>query len=82
MYEIIFTKKAKNQFFKLEKDAQERIGAALEKTRTRPHAYFKRLIGDKAYKLRVGKHRVIAEIIKGNLTITVIEIGHRKNIYK
>ena len=81
-YEIIFTDTSRKQFRKLEKDVQERIIKALERIRIRPEAHVRKLIGDPAYRLRVGEYRVIVEIEKDKLIILVIKIGHQKNIYK
>ena len=82
MYEIIFSQKAKKQLFKLEKNTQERIIAALERIRIRPEDFITKLIGDPGYKLRVGNYRVIMDIDNNNLLILVIKVGHRKEIYK
>ena len=82
MYEIQFTKSSQRQFDNLPLDIQERISAALDRSRIRPQSYFERLVGDKLYKLRVGNYRVIADIFHDKLLILVIKTGHRKNIYK
>ena len=82
MYDIQFTKSAQRQFDKLPLDIRERISSVLERARIRPQAYFERLVGDKAYKLRIGDYRVIADIYHDKLLILVIKTGHRKNIYK
>lgn len=82
MYEIIFSRKAKKQLFKLERTIQERIIFALERIRIRPEDYLTKLVGDPGYKLRVGDYRVIMDIDKTNLLVLVIKIGHRKDIYK
>ena len=82
MYEIIFSNKAKKQLFKLEKNIQERIIAALERIRIRPESYITKLVGDPGFKLRVGDYRVIMDIDNNNLLILVIKIGHRRDIYK
>ena len=82
MYEIIFSRKAKKQLFKLERTIQEKIIFALERIRIRPEDYLTKLIGDPGYKLRVGDYRVIMDIDKTNLLVLVIKIGHRKDIYK
>ena len=81
-YQIFFTDKASKQLKKLEKVNQERIIKSLERIRIRPEAHITKLIGDPAYKLRVGDYRVILEIEKEKLIILVLMIGHRKNIYK
>ena len=82
MYEIIFSRKAKKQLFKLERTIQERIIFALERIRIRPEDYLTKLVGDPGYKLRIGDYRVIMDIDKTNLLILVIKIRHRKDIYK
>lgn len=82
MYEIIFSEKASKQLKKLERLAQERIVAVLERTRIRPEAHFQKLVGETCYKLRVGKYRIIADIEESRLKILVVKVGHRKSIYK
>ena len=82
MYEVTFSDKALKQLKKLDRPLQERIVSALEKIRVRPESYVTKLIGDPAYKLRVGDYRVIMDIDKGNLLVLVIKIGHRKDVYK
>lgn len=80
-YQIFFTDKSKKQLEKIEKVDQERIIKSLERIRIRPETHIKKLVGDPAYKLRVGDYRVILEIEKDKLIILVLMIGHRKNIY-
>jgi len=82
LYEIIFSRKAKKQLFKLERTIQEKIIFTLERIRIRPEDYLTKLIADPGYKLRVGDYRVIMDIDKTNLLVLVIKIGHRKDIYK
>ena len=81
MYEIIFSDKAKRQLGKLERNIQERIINSLERIRIRPESFVAKLVGDPAYKLRVGDYRILLDIDKGKLLILVIKIGHRKNVY-
>lgn len=82
MYEIEFTDKAKKQFDKIEKDLQERIGSVFGRIRIRPEQFVERLIGEEGYKLRVGDYRVFLDILHEKLIILVIEMGHRKKVYK
>ena len=81
MYEITLTDKAKKQLEKLDKHIQERIVAALERIRIRPQDYVVRLVGDLGYKLRVGDYRVIMDINNKQMTILIIKVGHRRNVY-
>ncbi len=80
-YEIIFSDKALNQLKKMEKNAQERIIAVLERIRVRPEAYVTKLVGDPGYKLRVGDYRIIMDIDNKILRILILKVGHRRNIY-
>ena len=82
MYEIEWSKKSLTQLENLPNDIQERIINALDRTKIRPEQYFTRLVGDPRFKLKVGKYRVIARIEHEVLKILVVEVGHRKNIYK
>jgi len=82
MYEINYSNSAAKFIRKLPKEKQKRILSSIERARIRPERYFERLVGQKRYKLRIGDYRIIAAIHHGELQILVINIGHRKNIYK
>lgn len=82
MYELIFSDKAKTQLKKLPDILKERIGDSLERIKIRPFHFVKRKQGTPYYILRVGEYRVILDIKTNQLIILVIEMGHRKNIYK
>ena len=81
-YDIIFSAFSEKQLSKLSKDMQKRIISSLKRCRIRPYSYVKKIVGSKYFRLRTGKYRIIVDIIKNKLIIHVIEIGHRKNIYK
>jgi len=82
MYDIKFTHTSLKQLGKLEKDVQERIISVLERIRIRPERFVKKLIGDPGYRLRVGDYRILMDINDNELIILVLNVGHRKNIYK
>ena len=81
-YEIIFSDFAEKQLSKLSEDVQKRIISILKRCRIRPYPHVKKLVGSKYFRLRAGDYRVILDIIDNKLIIHVIEIGHRKKIYK
>jgi mRNA interferase RelE/StbE len=81
VYELLFSDTAKKQLEKLERSVQERIINALERIRIRPEAYITKLVGDPAYKFRVGDYRVLMDLYKEKLLILIIKVGHRRNIY-
>jgi mRNA interferase RelE/StbE len=82
MYEIILSDRAKRQLNKLDPLTRRRIGAVIERIRIRPFAHVKVVIGESCYRARAGDYRILLEIHKGKLIILVLEIGHRRNIYK
>ena len=82
MYDIEFSNTAEKQLYKLERDIQARIIAALERCRIRPHHYAKRFVSMPYYRLRVGDYRAILDIKEDKLLVLIIEVGHRKDIYK
>lgn len=82
MYEILFSKKAEKFLDKIDNKNRERIILALERLRIRPEAHITKLVGINAYKFRIGEYRLILDLIRKELVILVIKIGHRKDIYK
>lgn len=86
-YKILFDKKADKQLRKIDKTQQRIIVnwiiKNLENT-DNPRVFGKTLKGNlKDYwRYRVGDYRIIAEINDDELKVLIIEIGHRKDIYK
>ena len=80
MYKVILDDKVIDYLNKIPKEKKKRIFAKIELTETNPHLFFKRLKGRKDFKMRVGNHRVIADLFEGIIRIKYV--GPRKNIYK
>ena len=81
-YKLTFSDFADKQLNKLPIDVQTRIISTLKRCQIRPYNHIKKIVGSKYIRLRVGDYRVILDIINNELIIHVIEVGHRKNIYK
>lgn len=82
MYKLEFSTTAQKQFLKLDIEMQIRIKRVLNRIRFKPHIHLKKLKGLQNYSLRVGDYRLIIELIRDKLIVFVIEIDHRKKIYK
>ena len=82
MYEIIFHDIAEKQLKKLNIEIKDRILDKIERIKIKPYSFVKKLIGSKYYRLRVGEYRIVLDIQSKKLIIFVIELGHRRNIYK
>lgn len=81
-YSITFSDLSLKQLEKLPKEIQKRIISTLKRCQIRPYSHVKKLVGSSHFRLRVGEYRLIIEIFENELKIHVIELGHRKNIYK
>lgn len=82
MYRVILIPKAEKQLEKLERRYQERITAALLKLKEHPFSGKKlegELEGGRA--IRVWPYRIIYTVDKKIITVTVVAIGHRKDVY-
>jgi mRNA interferase RelE/StbE len=66
----------------MNKETQKRIISTLERIRIRPYPYVKKLVGNPYFRLRSGDYRIILDIKENKLIIYVLEVGHRRNIYK
>ncbi|PWJ56216.1 mRNA interferase RelE/StbE [Quadrisphaera granulorum] len=82
-YRLDFTSSAAREVKKLPRPARDRVLIAIEDLTEdpRPHGA-KRLVGTgAAWRIRVGNYRVIYEIVDDVLTVTVVRVGHRREVY-
>lgn len=82
-YEIEYAKSTKKDFRKLSSIDRARIVKAIDKLADTPRPAAALLMkGTNAWRLRVGNHRVIYDIYDDRLVILVLEIGHRREVYR
>lgn len=83
MYTIIYENAALKQLDKLPQNIANRIRAKINdlEENPRPHGCLK-LTGFEAYRIRIGDYRVIYNIEDSILTVTVIKISHRRDVYE
>lgn len=82
-YTIFITKTAQKQLDKLSTPVADTLIQAIFELGSNPRpSGCKKLKGRNAYRIRKGNYRIIYEINDGRLIITVIAIGHRKDIYR
>ncbi|MDY5123937.1 MAG: type II toxin-antitoxin system RelE/ParE family toxin [Treponema sp.] len=82
---VIFADKARKEFLKLDKPIQKQIQTFIVKLQglEDPRSSGKALVGNLAgrWHYRVGDYRLVCEIDDEKIIITILRIGHRKNIY-
>nr|DAF98348.1 MAG TPA: Cytotoxic translational repressor [Siphoviridae sp. ctnNB1] len=86
MYRVVFTDKALKTLKKFDKNVSRMILSWIRKNLEGcddPRRTGKALTGNYAgrWRYRVGDYRIMAEISDETITIYVVNIGHRKNIY-
>lgn len=86
-YSVLLTQKAKKQLSKLDKYTSKLIVSWLKKNLDgceNPRIHGKALVANKAgqWRYRVGDYRILAEIRDEEVIILVLQIGHRREIYK
>ena len=82
-YQLTIKPKAVKALEKIDEPAYSAVKAAIYSLADQPRPYgYKKLKGRDGYRIRVGYYRVIYNIIDKILTIDVVNLGHRKDIYE
>ena len=87
IYHVEFTKYALRELKKLDKSTASLITGWIRKNLEgceNPRMHGKGLTADKTgqWRYRVGDYRIIAQIRDEKVTILLVNIGHRRDIYK
>ena len=87
MYQLLFLTSAKKEFKKLDTVAQKHIKEKLILLSQNPDSVknnIKALHGNHRgkFRFRVGDYRVILQKEDDMLIVTIVSVGHRKDIYK
>jgi len=85
MPQFIFTKYSKKKFEKLSPEVSQRILKKLKSCKTHPD-FFSLLetltnFGEASHRLRIGDYRIILKI-KDHDNLIILDLGHRKEVYK
>lgn len=85
MWSVTYTADALKLLSRMDRDVAERIRSkilALALNPRAPNNSVKKLTGVEAYRLRVGDWRVIYTLKHETLTVIVVRVGHRREVYK
>jgi len=81
-YNVVFSPTSEKQLSKLPESISKRIIRKIYSIRDEPGSFCEPLTDHQGlYKLRSGDYRIILRISKNELTIFVIRVGNRKNVY-
>ena len=83
-YKIEWKHSATKELKRLPKPVIPKIIAAVEglPENPRPKGSRKIIGAEHTYRIRIGDYRIVYSIEYGRLTIEIIRVGHRKNVYK
>jgi mRNA interferase RelE/StbE len=80
---VIYSPPAERSLRRLSGNVRRRIFAKVDALAGNPWLPgFTKLEGFDAYRVRVGDYRIIYRIDGGRLVVLVLDVGHRKDIYR
>lgn len=84
MWRIEFTPRAVRDLGALPANDQRRIARAIDRLAEHPHPRGARKLqgADPLWRLRVGDHRVIYLVEHDRIVVTVVRVGHRRDVYR
>jgi len=87
MYHVVFTNEAKNELKKLDKYTALLLTAWVRKNLegcSDPRQHGKGLTANRSgqWLYRVGDYRLVAEINDDTITILILTVGHRRDVYE
>lgn len=82
-YRLVIKPSAAKEMERLDDQVLRRIDAAILRLRESPQPQgSKKLTGVPLYRIRVGFYRVVYEIDERRKQVTVVSIGHRREVYR
>ena len=82
-YKLFFKKSVQKDFGSIPKKILKRILSRIESLSEDPRPKgCEKLTGQERYRLRQGRYRIVYSIQDDELTVWVVKIGHRKDIYR
>ena len=81
-YKVLFKKSVEKDFKSIPKKELLRILSKIESLQDNPRPVgSQKLTGQERYRLRQGRYRIVYSIQDYELTVWVVKVGHRKEIY-
>lgn len=83
MYQITIKRSAQRALARIAERDQQRLRDAIQTLATDPRPPgCKKLTGYDTWRIRVGTYRVIYEIADGPRIVAIVEVGHRRDVYR
>lgn len=82
-YRLLLLPRAQKELARLQRDTYERLRTAIRSLAEEPRpSGCNKLSGREGWRIRVGDFRVIYEIEDASRTVTLLHVGHRRDVYR
>ena len=82
-YQLFLLPRAQKELARLPMESYERTRAAIRALAEEPRPPgYRKLSGREGWRIRVGDYRVLYEIEDTPKTVTVVQVGHRRDVYR
>ena len=83
MYELVVRARVRKSLARLPENVYRRVSNAIEGLQKEPRPPGCRTLSDReGWRLRVGDYRIIYEIDDEERVVTVLQVGHRRDVYR
>lgn len=82
-FKIFFKESVRKDFKQIPKKDVKKILNKIEELGSEPRpAGCEKLTGDEKYRVRQGRYRIVYSVQDKELTVWVVKVGHRKDVYR
>jgi mRNA interferase RelE/StbE len=82
-YEVVIDRSALKSLQKIPFHDQNKIVAVIDQLASKPRPFgAKKLVGREGWRARVGSYRLLYDIDDDKKRVFVLDVGHRKDIYR
>jgi len=82
-YKIVFKQSVAKDLRQIPKKDVQRILRQINKLADEPlPAGVEKLSGDEKFRIRQGNYRILYAIDDDVITVTIVKVGHRRNVYR
>lgn len=82
-YNLLILRRAQKELSGLPEATYERVKLVIHKLADDPRPRGSRkLSGREGWRIRVGEYRIVYEIDDDNHSVTILHIGHRRDVYR
>lgn len=81
-YKVVFKRSVAKDLRCISNQDVARILSRIEALASDPRLGAEKLSGQERYRIRQGVYRIIYEIVDQELIVTIVKVGHKRDVYK